>query len=458
VTEPASIELQRAGWFTAVLVVVSLVADGWSGRPGPLTHQLILLPLAAFFFWTTIRLLIPQSPEPRVQWSPHRALVVALIFELLFGLVYLYEVRHFADAGYRARPMLAVLLLTPAIVALGLAAAGRLRPAATLGVTLLAYLAGATLSILSFPLNYLRSDMLPVILWADQALLRHVDPYLTVHVADRLYDFPYLPGMIVAFFPFVAAHLDIRWGCVAYNLGLAALVWFASRPARRVHTTALLALFLLCPFLQYRHELYLQPHWFAMMLAFVLMQRRRFAWAAVAFGVGMAIYQFSWIMFPFFLLNALRRRGWLEALKLTFLSALGALGIVGPFLRSASHQIASNTVGQWGHLSAHAIAGPINLSYWVTYVVPVGQLLKLQAVLMIAIFLYAFLRGRCKDVTDTLRWMIVAITIFVILNSIVDGYFYLMLLVIMLAYTCIANGWWDKSQSIAQSESQPESA
>lgn len=449
-TEPASIEHQRAGWFTAILVVVSLVADGWSGRPGPVTHQLILLPLAAFFFWATFRLLVPQSPEPRVQWSTRRALVVALIFELLFALVYLYEVRHFADVGYHARPMLAVLLLTPAIVALGLAAAGRLTPVATFGVTLIAYLAGATLSILSFPLNYLRSDMLPVILWANQALLRHVDPYLTVHVADRLYDFPYLPGMMVAFYPFVAAHMDIRWGGVAYNVAWAALVWFASRPERRIQTTALLAVFLLCPFLQYRHELYLQPHWFVMVLAFVLMQRGRFAWAAVAFGVGMAIYQFSWIMFPFFVLNALRRRGWLEALKLTAFAAVGALAIVGPFLQSASHRIASNTVGQWGRLAAHALADPINLSYWVTYVVPVGQLLKLQALLMIAIFLYAFARGRCRDVADTLRWMIVAVTVFVLLNSLVDGYFYLMILVMMLAYVCIANGWWMEGATVPE--------
>jgi hypothetical protein len=441
-SESAPVELQRAGWFTAALLVVSIVGDGWSGRPSPLTHQLLLLPFTALFLLSLALLLFPSASRQTTVWTAQRGFALALAFELLFVAVYAYEVRHFADVGYRPRINLATGLLTPALAALAMVLVRRLTAVWALAATMFAYLAGMTLSIISFPMNYLRSDMLPVILWADQALLRHTDPYITMHVADRLYDFPYLPGMMVAFYPFVAAHVDIRFGCVAYNLALGALVWFASRPDRRMYTTALLALFLLCPFLQYRHELYLQPHWFAMMLAFVLMQRRRFVWAALAFGVGMAIYQFSWILFPFFLLNALRRRGWLETLKLTAVAAVGTLIVVGPFLRSASKRIASNTVGQWGHLSAHAMAEPINLSYWATYIVRVDQLLKVQAALMVVIFLYAFVRGRCADLADTLRWMTLAVTIFVLMNSIVDGYFYLMLLVIMLAYTCVANGWW----------------
>jgi hypothetical protein len=44
-------------------------------------------------------------------------------------------------------------------------------------------------------------------------------------------------------------------------------------------------------------------------------------------------------------------------------------------------------------------------------------------------------------VEDTLRWTVVALTIFSFCNSIVDGYFYLMLLVPMLLFTLIANGW-----------------
>jgi uncharacterized membrane protein len=172
------------------------------------------------------------------------------------------------------------------------------------------------------------------------------------------------------------------------------------------------------------------------------MQRRRFVWAALVFGISMSIYQFSWILFPFFLLNALRRRGWFEALKLAVVGAASALLVVGPFLRAASTRISSNTVGQWGHLSAHAQATPMNLSFWLTYLVHPDRLLRVQAVLMVGIFAWCFFKRRCLDLADTLRWMIIALTIFILCNTLVDGYFFLMLSVVLLVYVCVANEWW----------------
>jgi uncharacterized membrane protein len=178
-----------------------------------------------------------------------------------------------------------------------------------------------------------------------------------------------------------------------------------------------------------------------MVAAFVLMQRRHFAWGAFILGIGMGIYQFSWIILPFVLLHALRRRGWMEAIKLALLAAAGGLLMVGPFLRSATSSIASNTVGQWG-LAPHAVAAPMNLSFWATYFMHPDKLLRLQAVLMIAIFAYCFFKRRCITLEDTLRWIVLALAVFILFNVLVDGYFYLMLLVPMLVYTCIANGWW----------------
>ncbi len=382
-----------------------------------------------------------------MRWTPRVALMLVMAFEVGFVWLYFYECRHFVAFGYQLRALPAGVVLGGALVLIGLALRARVAAGYVFGAALIASAGGLLLSILSFPLNYLRSDMLPVIFWADRSLLLHTDPYITLHVADRLYDFPYLPGMMLVFYPFAFVGLDLRFGSMAYLLGAAGLVYWAARRERRLEVAALLALFLLCPFLQYRHELYLEPHWFTLVLVFVLMQRRHFAWAALVFGVSMAIYQFSWILFPFFLLYGLRRRGWGEAGKLAGLGAVGALLLTGPFLRSASHRIASNTVGQWGHLSAHATAAPINLSFWATYVIHPDKLLGLQAVLMIGIFLYCWARGRCADLVDTLRWMIVALTTFVMFNVLVDGYFYLMLLVPMLVFTCVANGWWAEPQA-----------
>jgi len=428
-----------------LLVIVNMVGDGWTGRPTELVHQLLLLPATGAFLWCLYALLSPAQTHS-TQWTTRRALLVALMFELIFIALYIYECRHFAAFGYRDRLIPATAIFGIAVVLFGFTLRARATAAFVFGATLFASAGGLLLSIISFPLNYLRSDMLPVIFWADRSLLLHADPYTTLHVANRIYDFPYLPGMMLVFYPFAAMGIDLRFGSMAYLLAMALLIFWAARRDRRLVVAALLALFLLCPFLQYRHELYLQPHWFTLVLVFVLMQRRHFAWAALVFGVSMAIYQFSWILFPFFLLNGFRRRSWVEAVKLALLGALGALLLTGPFLRSASHRIASNTVGQWGHLSQHAQAEPINLSFWATYLIAPDKLLRLQAALMVGIFFYCCARGRCADLTSTLRWMIVALTTFVLFNVLVDGYFFLMLLVPMMVYTCVAGGWWAEPQ------------
>jgi hypothetical protein len=448
-------EYRRAGWFTTLLLIVTLVGDGWSGRPIGLVHQLLLLPFTIGFLAALWQLLFGSEKEERSWWSPYRALSLILFFEILFVLLFFYECHHFAPLGYRLHLLLTLAIFIPLLIFLaGLA----IKPLTTgnwiFGVVLVAYVAGMILAIASFPLNYLRSDMLPVIQWADSHLLHHISPYATMYVGGRIYNFPYLPGMMVAFLPFVAMNVDVRFGSILYVAASATLIFWAARTERRREVAALIGLFLLCPFLQYRHELYIQPHWFTLVAVYVLMQRRHFIWAALIFGVSMAIYQFSWIPFPFFLLNALHRRGWLEPLKLTLFAALGSLAVAGPFLVSATRRIANNTVGQWG-LMAHAEAMPINLSYWVTYLIRPDKLLRLQAVLMIAIFVYCFARKRCTTLEDTLRWSVVALTVFILFNVLVDGYFYLMLLVPVLIYTCVVNGWWDNlesGQSLSKSE------
>ena len=131
--------------------------------------------------------------------------------------------------------------------------------------------------------------------------------------------------------------------------------------------------------------------------------------AALAFGASMAIYQLSWVIFPFFLLQAFRRRGWMEASKLALLAAVAALVIDGPFLASALHRVASNTVSQWS-LLPHAVAEPINLSYWATYLVAPAHLQRLQAVLMAGIFAYCVFKKRCLTTADTVRWMVAALS------------------------------------------------
>ncbi|HVG27789.1 MAG TPA: hypothetical protein VM865_09310 [Acidobacteriaceae bacterium] len=379
-------------------------------------------------------------------WKPSKSFAIAAGLEVAACALFLYEERHFAALGYSSHPLAFTLQCAIVSAALLLLAA---RPRSSslwvFAIVTAAYAIAMMFSIKWFPLNYLRSDMLPVIAQADQRVLQHGNPYAPLYLGTRQYDFPYLPGMIVAYLPISALRLDLRIGELLYTLATAALVFWATCRDRRADVAGLLAVFLLSPFLQFRHDLYIQPHWMTMIFTFVLMQRRRFAWAALVFGTSMAIYQFSWILLPFLLLNGLRRRGWPEVARLALLSTLGALMIAGPFLQEATHRIAINTVSQWSQLP-HAVADAMNLSYWATYILRPGDLLPLQAMLMVAIFSFCLLRGRCADLPDTLRWMSTALIVFVLFNVVVDGYFFLMILIVLLAYICAANGWWEDTE------------
>ena len=443
VLESTSVRL-RTGLFVALLLLIALVQDGLPQVASPLRMQIVLLPLTLLFLYLMIRFLFGTETPVWMSRLGGTDAVLLLVFLLELGFVVLFlgETRHYAEFGYRLRSVPALLLLGGSVLAVGWVTFRwrEIRPSVLLAVTLGAYVAGQALAIVSFPLNYLRSDMMSVILWADRAVMAGTNPYQHLHVADRIYDFPYLPGMIVVFLPAQMLHLDPRWAAIAYVVGAMLLLYWATASEFRLRVAGLVGLFVLCPYLQYRHELYTQGHFFSLVLIFVLMQRRRFAWAAVAFGASMFISQFSWVIFPFFLMNALRRGGWREVGRMALISGVMVAALMGSFLASQVGSIAHNAVGQWDAL-ARPIARPINLAFWASYIVRPVNLKWVQLVILTTIFCFCWAKGRCVDLADMLRWMVAALTVFILLNVLNDGYFYLMLLVPMLVYTVATNGW-----------------
>ena len=441
--------------YAGLIALLSVVSDGWSGKPSPFVHQLLLLPATAIFFLSLYQILRPRQLASGYGSGGLLSLVSwpifpLVVFEAWSLLLEIAEARHFRSFGYHLTGMSCVLF----VVSVGLVwrLFAQTRSSTTLmAAVIVTYATGLIVAIRCFPLNYMRSDMLPVIGWADGRLLRHLNPYGTMQVGTRLYDFPYLPGMLVAFLPAAWLHADLRWATLSYLVGAGLLVYLTARRTRRFEVAGLLGCFLLCPFLQYRHDLYLEPHWFALALAVVLMQRRRFVWSAVVWGMSCAVYQLSWVIVPFVLLNAFRRRGVIESTKLLGAVLGGALVIGGPFLRSAFGRIASNTVGQWSRLP-HAVADPINVSYWMTFLIRPDQLKWVQAGALVALFGICIAREYCRTLTDTLRWMCCSLAIFIPLNVIVDGYFYLTLALMLLFFVCAAEGYWDQGPEAGEAE------
>ncbi len=446
---------RRLSGFAAAVALVSLVSDGWSDKPSPVLHQVLLLPVSFAFVWVLLAILWPEPRQVAITVPPSSRrtdwILALLICELLSGLLFVAEGRHFRQFGYHLTYVSCFLVCA----VIGALTWNYFRVRTGLALLYLvagAYAAGLLLAIRDFPLNYLRSDMLPVIGWADGRLLHRLNPYGTMHVGARLYDFPYLPGMPVAFLPAAWIGVDLRWATLCYVLFTVALIFGCSLPRSRWYVAFSIGLFLLCPFLQYRHDLYLQPHWLALTLAVVLMQRGRYNWSAFVWGMGCGIYQLSWVVLPFFFLNAYQRGSWRELFKLVAPATAGFLCIAGPFLPVAAAQVASNTVGQWSRMP-HAIAEPMNLSFWLTYLIRPAQLRWVQAIVLSTLFVLSVWRGACRSLCDTLRWMAIALAIFIPLNVLVDGYFYLTLLLMLLLYLCAANGWWPQGgQRKAKSE------
>ena len=91
----------------------------------------------------------------------------------------------------------------------------------------------------------------------------------------------------------------------------------------------------------------------------------------------------------------------------------------------------------------------MNLSYWLTFLIRPDQLKFVQAGVLTALFFYCVATNRCRTLADGLRWMCVALAVFIPLNVLVDGYFYLTLLLMVLLYLCAENGWWHGQDEVA---------
>ena len=294
----------RTSLFLVSLLIITLVMDGLPQVASAFVMQVVLLPLTIVFLAGLFYFLHGDQSRTLltelVRLSSPQGLLRAIgALELCFIVLFLYETHYYSALGYRLLRL--PTLLTFSAVLLALTAVVQ-RPTRTSPWTKFAVFAGAytsasILAIVSFPLNYLRSDMLPVIFWAGRALLSGQNPYQHFYVADRIYDFPYLPGVLLAFAPIQALHLDLRWAGIVYIVAGMSLVYWATATQYRSQAVLLIGLFVVCPYLQYRHELYTQSHFFSLILVFVLMQRRHFSWAAAAFALTMLISQFSWVIF-----------------------------------------------------------------------------------------------------------------------------------------------------------------
>jgi hypothetical protein len=241
---------------------------------------------------------------------------------LLAGAFDILQWRHFDGYGFPG-PLLALDLIACAI---WLTRPTSRRPEAAIAF----YVLHRTLSILLFPLDPVRSDMLAAIVQAGERWLSGGMPYgPSTGGIGRM---PYLPLTWVAYLPAAAAKIDPRWIGIVYS---SAAGWLVLRQARRrtdeLHMT-LLALFFLSPYLAFRHELYMDPLFLA--IALVAIARGPLL-LGVAAGIALATSHWSWVLCPFLLLRAVTPGDWKQLVKAGS-AALATAGLVMlPFIAPA---------------------------------------------------------------------------------------------------------------------------
>ena len=428
--------------FLALLLFLNLQADGF-----PLGHgasfQLRLFPLTLLFLAVLLALLWP-GPLARAlpaailrPFAAWQTLIAAdALFVLLAAALLYAEARVYVRFGYQSHPAALAALTLLGIAALRTCVHASATRLTAVALTLLT--AFSLFSIASFPLALQRSDMLPLLAAANRTWLAHQNPY-------RLYTFPteqvsltYLPGTLLAYLPATVLHLDLRVTNLACLLLLAAVILRAINPNRRHKATGLLALFLLGPYLLYRHELYTPPHWLALAAALLLAQQRRPRAAAILFGLSIAMSQFSWILLPFFLLHLLEQHGRRAAALALVLSLATAAALTLPFVLPDPHAFLASTFGHWSGIGL--TARPVNLSFAAATILGTAHLPLAQLVALALLFVGAVRTHACRTFTGTLRLMCLALTAFVLLNLLVWGYFFLLLELLLLLYLLSANG------------------
>lgn len=204
------------------------------------------------------------------------------VFLVLAAILFVYESHYYAAIGYRLHPIATSAVFGCALVGIMSSSGIKGKSAGDylFAVILLAYIGVYLLSIWSFPNSVQRSDMLPLLSEAGKALLKGNNPY-------QLYTFPteqvfltYLPGTLLAFIPAVLLHIDLRFLNIVYVVTLAVLIYRSTIIQYRREAALVIGLFLLSPYVLYRHEIYTSPHWLSIVACFLLLQRKRFLWAA----------------------------------------------------------------------------------------------------------------------------------------------------------------------------------
>jgi len=397
--------------------------------PEPL-FQLFLIPYTCLFFAAFIIFIKPEIPGEAVSFLDHVSAIrlttaTIVVFEAMSLILLVVQNIRYASFGYHLNIPLTAVLFTLTGIALVFLLVRDVRSDILVYFALAAYTGTYLLSIISFPLNPQRSDMLPLMVSGVQSFLSGVTPY-GYHSIPQYQIFTYLPGMWMAYLPAVAFSADPRFinlGCIVVSTLILA---YCVRGPRKL-TPLLLPVFILTPYLQYRHDMYLGVLFLVLSIVFALCSRNRWLLSSVATGYALSVYQFTWVLFPFGVIAASRRWGVKKAGIGLLTSVALALIIILPFFLTAPVDFIRGIYGNWLYIDTPTV----NLFYFLSLLVPWNLMVVIQGI-VIAIILAVALRK--MDPVDCWGWMAAALVLFIALNRVINQYFYLIVLFLLVLH------------------------
>ncbi len=348
--------------------------------------------------------------------------IVVLGFELItLGLLF-FQNSFFGRFGYKLNlPLTGLVFL---LVFGGAFAVFRqnARPVYGLWFVVFAYGLVQVLTIISFPLNPNRSDLLPLIAGADTNFLHGLAPYTNYTLESGTLPLTYLPGTWLAYLPVVGLGGDPRLLNLLLVVASLLLVYYGSAPASPAKALFMLSIFAFNPYFQYRHEIYYAPLWLMLAACFGLLNRRKPLLALVFLAFAITMTQFAWIIAPFILGHIFKTYRWRTAAGSCLIISAICTVIIGPFILWTPEAFFYGVLTHWNESNSFS-ARTANLSYFVSKIISVRNLQIVQAVVVLSVL--ALSAGRLKSLGECLKWAIVALTLFIIFNILIWSYFYL---------------------------------
>jgi hypothetical protein len=286
------------------------------------------------------------------------AWLVVLFLVVDCGVLWL-EVRRYAPFGYSWHPLLAFTAASVPILGIGWLSFREkpLHPARLLGLAVAGHVAFTAYACAYFPLSVARSDMLPLLMQSGGRLLAGHNPYGLYELGRSTPEYlTYLPGLVVAYLPASFYHLDPRLVGLTYTVLASVVLYHWGGRA----LSALMSLFLVSPYLIYRHDNYLSPVWLLLAVAACAVSNRR-RLSGLAAGLLAVTSQLLWVPALVMVVLTLRRR--CLGTRRAVIAGVAAVAI--PAAGLAICDLDSFVAGVWSHWRNALDLKSLNLAYWV---------------------------------------------------------------------------------------------